>query len=70
MRGESREGEMNGERLKESPGIFFFFKHEGSYSHCQGSQTFENVHQASLRRWEHVERSPAFFLSPESWSFF
>jgi len=25
MRGESREGEMNGERLKESPGIFFFF---------------------------------------------
>ena len=25
MRGESREGERNGERLKESPGIFFFF---------------------------------------------
>lgn len=24
MRGESREGGMNGERLKESPGIFFF----------------------------------------------
>ena len=72
MRGESREGGMNGERLKESPGIFFFNMKAlaKGQSHCQGSQTCKNIHQASLRRWEHAERSPAFFFSPGSWSFF
>ena len=51
----------------------FFFNMKAlakGQSHCQGSQTCKNIHQASLRRWEHAERSPAFFFSPGSWSFF